>query len=95
MNDPESIDLLLEDFPDLAHPKEVADLLRVRLNTVNQWIREGRLLSINAGRRVNRIMKPKLREFLLHADEMQDDDGDPVEVEAVEAEAAEKEKDSD
>ncbi|MBO0596758.1 helix-turn-helix domain-containing protein [Nesterenkonia sp. E16_7] len=95
MNDPESIDLLLEDFPDLAHPKEVADLLRVRLNTVNQWIREGRLLSINAGRRVNRIMKPKLREFLLHADEMQDDDSDPVEVEAVEDETAEKEKDSD
>lgn len=72
MNDPKSIDELLEDFPDLAQPKEVADLLRVRLNTVNVWIREGRLSSINAGRRVNRIMKPRLREFLLHADEMQD-----------------------
>lgn len=76
MNDPDSIDMLLEDFPELSHPKEVADLLRVRLNTVNQWIREGRLLSINAGRRVNRILKPKLREFLLHADELQDTDED-------------------
>lgn len=76
MNDPKSIDELLEDFPDLAQPKEVADLLRVRLNTVNVWIREGRLSSINAGRRVNRIMKPRLREFLLHADEMQDTDED-------------------
>lgn len=77
MNDPKSIDELLEDFPDLAQPKEVADLLRVRLNTVNVWIREGRLSSINAGRRVNRIMKPRLREFLLHADEIQDDDDEP------------------
>lgn len=76
MNDPNSIDELLEDFPDLAQPKEVADLLRVRLQTVNQWIRDDRLLSINAGRRVNRIMKSRLREFLLHADEIQDDDED-------------------
>lgn len=76
MNDPDSIDELLEDFPDLAQPKEVADLLRVRLQTVNQWVREERLLSINAGRRVNRIMKSRLRDFLLHADEIQDDDED-------------------
>lgn len=76
MNDPDSIDELLKDFPDLAQPKEIADLLRVKLNTVNQWIRDGRLSSINAGRRVNRIMKPKLREFLLHADELPDTDSE-------------------
>lgn len=87
MNDPDSIDELLEDFPDLAHPKEVADLLRVRLNTVNVWIREGRLSSINAGRRVNRVMKSRLREFLLHADEIQDTDSDEDEPSTKEAEA--------
>lgn len=86
MNDPKSIDELLAEFPDLAHPQEVADLLRVRPQTVNQWIREERLSSINAGRRVNRIMKSKLREFLLHADEMQDGEED---------EPPAKEKDSD
>ena len=85
MNDPESIDQLLADFPDLAHPKEVADLMRVRLNTVNLWIREGKLSSISAGRRVNRVMKSRLREFLLHADEMQDVD---------DTDASAKEKDS-
>lgn len=94
MNDPDSIDELLEDFPDLAHPKEVADLLRVRLNTVNVWIREGRLSSINAGRRVNRIMKPKLREFLLHADELPDTDAD-TDAETGDDEAQVKEKHAD
>ncbi|GAA1150493.1 excisionase family DNA binding protein [Nesterenkonia lutea] len=86
MNDPKLIDELLKDFPDLATPQEVGDLLRVGMVTINKWIRAGHIPAIRAGLRVNRIPKKQLRDFLLNADEMKDPEAD---------EALGKEKDSD
>ena len=68
MNDPRLIDDLLEGFPELATPQEVGDLLRLGIVTINKWLRSGQLPVIRAGRRVNRIPKKELREFLLNAD---------------------------
>lgn len=72
MNDPRLIDELLEGFPELATPQEVGDLLRLGIVTINKWLRSGQLPVIRAGRRVNRIPKKELREFLLNADTLID-----------------------
>lgn len=68
MNDPEAVDILLADVENLSTPDEVASLLRVTPVTVNKWIRQGDLKAFTIGRRVNRIPKEGLRDFLLHAD---------------------------
>ena len=70
MNDPDLIDEMLRDFPELGSTQEVADVMRVRIVTVNKWIRNGHLKAIRAGRRVQRVPKAQLREFLLSADSM-------------------------
>lgn len=76
MNDPRLIDDLLEGFPELATPQEVGDLLRLGIVTINKWLRSGQLPVIRAGRRVNRIPKKELREFLLNADTLIDPEHD-------------------
>lgn len=72
MNDPELIDKLIEDIPEVASVQEVAELLRVREVSISKWIRQGHLKAFRAGKRVVRIPKAQLREFLITADSMED-----------------------
>ena len=72
MNDPELVDKLIEDIPELASVQEVAELLRVREVSISKWIRQGHLKALRAGKRVVRIPKDQLRDFLIAADNMED-----------------------
>lgn len=69
MNDPATIDALLEDLPSVSTTREVADLLRVEPQTVLKWAdEEDGLRSITFGmkaRRVRRFRKADLRDYLL------------------------------
>lgn len=77
MNDPDLIDEMLRDFPELGSTQEVADLMRVRIVTVNKWIRNGHLKALRAGRRVHRVPKAQLREFLINADSIDENTQSP------------------
>ncbi|WP_300345601.1 helix-turn-helix domain-containing protein [Nesterenkonia sp.] len=70
MNDPDLVDALLQDVPELTNSQEIAALLRVETATVAKWIRAGELSGMKIGKRVTRVRKADLREFLLRADEM-------------------------
>lgn len=73
MNDPQTIDSLLKDLPELCTTQEIAALLRVEPQTVLKWTsQEGGLQDItfgNRARRVRRFRKEDLREYLLRSDE--------------------------
>lgn len=70
MNDPEVVDALLQDAPDLMTSEEVATLLRVNPVTVSRWMREHGLKGISIGARLKRFRKVDVREFLLRGDEI-------------------------
>ncbi|MFC7442717.1 helix-turn-helix domain-containing protein [Laceyella putida] len=44
-------------------PEEVADILRVNINSVYQWIKEGKLAHAKLGVRMIRISDDQLQDF--------------------------------
>lgn len=70
MNDPDAIDELLADQPEVLTLDEVRELLRVSNNTVLKWQREHHLKVIVLGERLRRVRKSDLRTFLIRADEI-------------------------
>jgi excisionase family DNA binding protein len=72
MNDPKAVDALLEDQPALMTTEEVAELMRVSQGTVLRWMREGGLSVISVGPKLRRIQREHFREWLLKADEIDD-----------------------
>jgi excisionase family DNA binding protein len=72
MNDPEAIDELLEDLPNLATTEELAELMRVKPQTVLKWTKDNGLKSITVGARVRRFRKADIRSFLVMGDEIND-----------------------
>lgn len=80
MNDPEAIDELLADLPNLATAEELADLMRVKPQTVLKWTKDNGLKSITVGTRIRRFRKADVRGFLLRADEI-NEPGQPVDGE--------------
>lgn len=44
-------------------PEEVAEILRVNVNSVYQWIKEGKLKHAKLGARMIRVSDEQLREF--------------------------------
>lgn len=70
MNDPDAIDGLLEDLPDVITTDEAAQLMRVQPSTVIRWADELGLNIISIGPRIRRIRKEDLRAFLLRTDEL-------------------------
>ncbi|MGP5383982.1 helix-turn-helix domain-containing protein [Glutamicibacter arilaitensis] len=76
MNDPEAVDDLLKDLPEWSLTEEIADLMRVKAQTVLKWTREYGLKSVSIGQRVRRYRKKDVRDFLLRSDEAGDEAGD-------------------
>lgn len=72
MNNPEAIDDLLADLPNLATTEEIAELMRVKPQTVLKWTKDNGLNSITVGARVRRFRKKDLRDFFLNSDEIAD-----------------------
>lgn len=70
MNDPEAIDDLLADLPNLTTTEELAELMRVKPQTVLKWTKDNGLKSITVGLRIRRFRKTDVRSFLLRADEI-------------------------
>lgn len=81
MNDPEAIDDLLADLPNLATTEEIAEMMRVKPQTVLKWTKENGLKSITVGSRIRRFRKKDLRSFFLNSDEITDA-GKPADGEA-------------
>ena len=73
MNDPNAIDSLLSDMPEVLIINEIADLMRVDASTVSQWSKNYGLKIITIGPRTRRVRRADLREFLLHSDEHEDE----------------------
>ena len=74
----DAVEALLANQPEVMTPQEVADLLRVSLQTIGRWRREGHLPAFTMGRTV-RIRKEDLRQLLQTAYEQPgegDDDED-------------------
>lgn len=69
MNNPDAVDAMLADLPEVITAEEVGSMLRVTPVTVTKWARQGNLTAIRVGKRMLRIRKEDLREFLLTADE--------------------------
>lgn len=69
MNNPDAVDAMLADLPEVITAEEVGSMLRVTPVTVTKWARQGNLKAIKVGKRMVRIRKEDLRAFLLHADE--------------------------
>ena len=74
MNDPEAVDALLADLPDVLTIDEIAELLRVSNSTVLRWQPEG-LKVLTLSERVRRVRKPDLRAFLLRTNDAEESDG--------------------
>lgn len=72
MNNPEAIDELLADLPNLATTDEIAELMRVKPQTVLKWTKDNGLKSITVGARIRRFRKKDLRDFFLNSDEITD-----------------------
>jgi len=72
MNDPDAIEALLEDAPEVMTTEELADLLKVKPATVARWSRDFGLKSVSIGFRLKRFTKKNVREFLAHSDELSD-----------------------
>lgn len=45
-------------------PEQIAEILQVNLITVHRWLRAGKLVGVKIGRRLWRIRKESLDEFL-------------------------------
>lgn len=75
MNDPQAVDELLSDLPEVVTFEEIAELLRVSPATVLRWQREQGLKTLVLGSRIRRVRKTDLREFLLHGDDIEESDG--------------------
>jgi excisionase family DNA binding protein len=54
----------LQNYPDMLTAKEVADIMRVDIKTVRNWVNSGELASIPIGKREYRISKVALLEFI-------------------------------
>lgn len=72
MNDPEAVEDLLKDLPDWSTTEEIADMMRVKPQTVLKWNKEYGLKSVSVGTRVRRYRKQDVRNFLLKSDEEAD-----------------------
>jgi len=72
MNDPEAVEDLIADLPEWATTEEIADVMRVKAQTVLKWNREYGLKSVSIGSRVRRYRKKDIRDFLLRSDETAD-----------------------
>lgn len=72
MNDPQAVEELLADLPEVLTLEEIADLLRVSNATVLRWQREHGLRSLVLGSRIRRVRKADLREFLIRSDEIEE-----------------------
>lgn len=72
MNDPEAVEDLIADLPEWATTEEIADVMRVKAQTVLKWNREYGLKSVSIGSRVRRYRKKDVRDFLLRSDETAD-----------------------
>lgn len=70
MNDPDVIDELIRDLPDLITTEELADALRVKPVTVLKWGKDLGLKSIAIGARIRRYRKNDVRAFLIAGDEI-------------------------
>ena len=73
VNDPAAVDALLAEMPEVLTIDEIATLFRVSKNTVLKWQHEG-LKMLTLGERIRRVRKIDLREFLLHADDVEESD---------------------
>ncbi|WP_246858694.1 helix-turn-helix domain-containing protein [Citricoccus sp. SGAir0253] len=72
MNDPKSVDSLLEGQPELLTTDEIAELMRVSQGTVLRWIKDQGLPVISVGPRLRRVQRGHFRDWLLQADEIKD-----------------------
>jgi excisionase family DNA binding protein len=57
-------------------PEEVAEILRVNVNTVYQWIKDGKLKHAKLGARMIRVSEEQLREFFDKMTVREDGDAD-------------------
>ena len=48
----------------LLTKQEVADILAVKASTVEKWIKEGRMHSVNMGSRLTRIHRGEVEAFI-------------------------------
>ncbi|MDD3570368.1 MAG: helix-turn-helix domain-containing protein [Lachnospiraceae bacterium] len=55
---------MLEDYPDILTPKEVMEILGISKNTLYQLINNGEIPATRLGRKLWRIQKQALMEFL-------------------------------
>ena len=72
MNDPEAVEDLIAQLPEWSTTEEIADIMRVKAQTVLKWNREYGLKSVSIGSRVRRYRKKDVRDFLLTSDEAAD-----------------------
>lgn len=72
MNDPEAVEDLISELPEWATTEEIADVMRVKAQTVLKWSRDYGLKSVSVGQRLRRYRKKDIREFLLRSDESSD-----------------------
>jgi len=72
VNDPEAVDDLIADLPEWATTEEIADIMRVKPQTVLKWNKDYGLKSVSVGARVRRYRKKDVRDFLLNSDEETD-----------------------
>ncbi|MGO2070205.1 helix-turn-helix domain-containing protein [Glutamicibacter arilaitensis] len=72
MNDPEAVEDLISELPEWATTEEIADVMRVKAQTVLKWSRDYGLKSVSVGQRLRRYRKKDIREFLLRSDESAD-----------------------
>lgn len=79
MNNPQAIDELLSELPDVLTPEEVADLMRVSVDTVARWAKQYGLQVLDVGPRMRRVRKVDLRAFLLSGDEIPESSQSPKE----------------
>jgi excisionase family DNA binding protein len=78
MNDPQAVDALLAELPELSTTEEIADLMRVKTGTILKWSKDFGLKSISVGSRIRRFRKEDLRAFLLTSDELSDPGSTPA-----------------
>ncbi len=55
---------MLEDYPDILTPKEVMEILGISKNTLYQLINNGEIPGTRLGRKLWRIQKQALLDFL-------------------------------
>ena len=72
MNDPDAVNDLIADLPEWATTEEIADVMRVKPQTVLKRNKDYGLKSVSVGSRVRRYRKKDVRDFLLKSDEESD-----------------------